>query len=74
MNRSIGSHDRREQVKQLDLSQRTMLMPRSPIRSGKRVGMHNGRALLDMDMRKERHAAVIGQEQQRQKEAQIFPQ
>ena len=51
---------------QLDLSQRAMLMLRSPIRSGKGMGMHDGCALLNMNVRKKRDAAVIGDKQQRQ--------
>lgn len=51
---------------QLDLSQRAMLMLRSTIRSGKGMGMHDGCALLNMNVRKKRDATVIGDKQQRQ--------
>ena len=57
---------------QLNLSQRTMLMPRSPSRSAKGVGMHNGCPLLNMNVCEKRYAAVIGDKQQRQEHAYIF--
>lgn len=66
MDNSIGSYNCGEHMIQLDLSQRAMLMLRSPIRSGKGMGMHDGCALLNMNVRKKRDAAVIGDKQQRQ--------
>ena len=66
MDNSIGRYDCGEHMIQLDLSQRAMLMLRSPIRSGKGMGMHDGCALLNMNVRKKRDAAVIGNKQQRQ--------
>ena len=49
-----------------------MLMPRSPSRSGKGVGMHNGCPLLNMNVCEKRYAAVIDDKQQRQEHAYIF--
>lgn len=55
-----------EQMEQLYLGQRAMVMPRAIRRLLERVGVYDGRPILDMDVREKGHPAVIRYEQQGQ--------
>lgn len=53
-------------MEQLYLGQRAMVMPRAIRRLLERVGVYDGRPILDMDVREKRYPAVIRYEQQGQ--------
>lgn len=72
MNRAIRRYDRGKLMEKLDLCQGAMMVTALLSRRGEWMGMDNGGALLDVDMREKSHAAVVGYEQQRQEHSQVF--
>ena len=72
MDSAIRSMKGRQQMKQLYLRKRIMLMVASICRLFERMGMDNRYAMFDMNVNKHRNTAVIPDEEYRQQPFHIF--
>lgn len=72
MDNPVLHMDSRQQMEQLDFRKRRVMMASTVHRLFERVRMDNRRAMLDMDMHKQRNAAVVHYKKCRQQPFHIF--
>lgn len=72
MDNPVLHMDSRQQMKQLDFRKRRVMMASTVRRLLERVRMDNRRAMLDMDVHKQRNTAVVHYKKCRQQPFHIF--